>query len=172
MVADEGGNTFDIISRLNATKACVHHSDSEGCASSNITGTPDVGWGLEVGPWEAQEAGVVLATGTSIFGFFNQERLDEGKGWGSSPEDRCKIDPNAPPSLPQCGDLVYIGLEQFPVKEYFYIHLNTSDTSTNLVPTPPVVDLFNVQSLYGTSQVPSRPGEIKCLSKNCLDMFK
>jgi type II secretory pathway pseudopilin PulG len=57
----------DLLEKLNVTKHCPNHALNEGCAPTSQTGYPN----------EANEAGVVLATGVMIYGLSD--------GWGAGP---------------------------------------------------------------------------------------
>ena len=132
----EGGKKFDIINKLHPSKICMDHARNQGCTTS-------------ANP-EANSAGIVLATGVSLFGFN-----------GGNPDG--------------ATDGFMIGLEDFPKKEYFNIHINIGDKPINMthaIPTDEATGLPWVDP----GQVPVnsilRPGEARCSIQACLDMFK
>ncbi len=96
---------------------------------------------------EAGEPGVVLSTGVTVFGLH---------------------------PVVSSGDAFVIGLEDFPQREYFYFIANYSDKP---------IDMRQFFDGYGGSTnwigypvqyVPDpvvRPGQLKCVEQNCLDMF-
>jgi prepilin-type N-terminal cleavage/methylation domain-containing protein len=90
------------------------------------------------------QQGVVLPSGVSIFGF-------NTTGAGST-------------FTPRKDDSVVIGLEDFAKKEYFRINTSLLDDAHNRE-----VDISDttVQQF-----IIVRPGEIKCIDKECFDMFK
>ncbi len=83
----EGGNSDDVIKRLNTRKVCQTHARNEGCTNFSA--------GVE-----AQEPGVVLSTGVTVFGLSSSVTSING---------------------------IMIGLEEFPKKEYFYLFSNYTD---------------------------------------------
>jgi prepilin-type N-terminal cleavage/methylation domain-containing protein len=85
-------DTTKIIPYFNAKKVCMVNSRSEGCSQ-----IPDD----VTGHWQAGEAGVVLPSGVTIFGF----------NTGLSEQDT-----------------VVIGLEDFPKQEFFRITLSVKDS--------------------------------------------
>ena len=121
-----------IVPYFNAQKVCLNNSVEEGCTTNTIF------------PGQAQQQGVVLHSGVSIFGF------NTGKDPGLSINS---------------DDTVVIGLEDFPKKEYFRINTSVMD-KTNVGRVVGAVD--------GTVKtvIDVRPGEIKCLEQACFDMFK
>jgi prepilin-type N-terminal cleavage/methylation domain-containing protein len=171
-VADEGGYTYDIIPKLNTTKVCLNHSDVEGCAPAasdlaalnfHAAGVPS---NINIGTREGSQAGFILPSGVHIVGIGSPATIIASGGHKVSPTAPCTLDSTAPDTLWSCGDYVIIALEDFPKKEYFYVLLHTSDIS---------VDFKAIDSsfapFYSGTQLWMRPGEIKCVSQNCLDMF-
>jgi prepilin-type N-terminal cleavage/methylation domain-containing protein len=92
------------------------------------------------------EMGVKLASGVSLFSLDSD---DWSPAW-------------------EWPDGVYIGLEDFPKKEYFIIAINFRNTPFNTASWPTWAfpsDMVRVDSIV-------KPGEVKCMEQVCLDMFK
>ena len=95
----------------------------------------------------SSRVGIVLATGVSVSGFnFNY--------------DQTGVIAN------RHG--VYIGLEDFPKKEYFRVVINLMETPYDTVNS--AADWWAPYQVRVDAVV--RPGEIKCVEQACLDMFK
>ncbi|MFN7310201.1 MAG: hypothetical protein ACK5T0_02405, partial [Vampirovibrionales bacterium] len=65
------------------------------------------------------------------------------------------------------ADGAYIGLEDFPQKEYFRIAINIRDTPFNTASWSTITfpsDMVRVDTIV-------KPGEVKCMEQACLDMF-
>jgi prepilin-type N-terminal cleavage/methylation domain-containing protein len=128
----EGGTQSDLIKKLNPLKVCNTNARTEGCTQS-------------VNP-EADQAGIVLATGVTISGFnfnFDQDSTVVGQ------------------------DGYIIGLEDSNDKEYYRVMMNNGENvydsswarAEHWDPNHVRVDTL------------IRPGELKCVEQACLDML-
>ncbi len=103
---------------------------------------------------ESQEVGMKLATGVSIFGLNNPYYQISGNT-NLTGEDG-----------------FFIGLEDFPKKEYFYLGMNLSPTPFDTRAW--ITGWLRTNSIPGQVYIETliRPGEIKCIEQACLDMLK
>ncbi|XVJ50737.1 MAG: type II secretion system protein [Vampirovibrio sp.] len=153
--------TLDIIPYLNATKVCMDSMIAEGCSPRTVhfTGDPDTS--------ENTERGVVLSTGVRSIGGFSDFMHTHKNGYPDAIPARLGLD----------IDGLYIGLEAFPKPEYFYVFISVAEQPFDFVNAPPnPLSNYDWAKDYlqanrpGTSYV-LRPGEVKCFSSNCNDMF-